>query len=31
MPKLTVHGTEIDVPAGAAVLQVCERVGEGLR
>jgi NADH-quinone oxidoreductase subunit G len=24
MPKLTVDGTEIEVPAGATVLQACE-------
>jgi NADH-quinone oxidoreductase subunit G len=28
MPKLTVDGTEIDVPAGATVLQACELAGK---
>ena len=26
MPKVTVDGTEIDVPTGATVLQACELV-----
>ena len=28
MPKLTVNGQEIEVPAGATVLQACEQAGE---
>src|SRR5688572_15180385 len=28
MPKVTVDGTEIDVPAGATVLQACELAGK---
>ena len=28
MPKLTVDGTEIEVPAGATVLQACELAGK---
>ena len=28
MPKLTVGGTEIDVPTGATVLQACELAGK---
>lgn len=27
MPKLTVNGTEVEVPAGASVLQACEEAG----
>jgi NADH-quinone oxidoreductase subunit G len=27
MPKLTVDGTEIEVPAGATVLRACELAG----
>ena len=28
MPKVTVDGTEIDVPVGATVLQACELAGK---
>ncbi|RMF72594.1 MAG: hypothetical protein D6740_05140, partial [Alphaproteobacteria bacterium] len=28
MPKLTVNGREVEVPAGATVLQACEAAGE---
>ena len=28
MPKLTVDGIEIEVPAGATVLQACEAAGK---
>ena len=28
MPKVTVDSTEIDVPAGATVLQACELAGK---
>ena len=27
MPKLTVNGVEVEVPAGASVLQACEESG----
>ena len=27
MPKLTVNGVEVEVPAGASVLQACEEAG----
>ncbi len=30
MPKVTVDGTEIEVPAGATVLQACEPVCQKL-
>jgi len=28
MPKVTVDGQEIEVPAGATVLQACEQAGK---
>ena len=28
MPKLTIDGLEVEVPAGATVLQACEAAGE---
>jgi NADH-quinone oxidoreductase subunit G len=31
MPKLTVDGIEIKVPAGATVLQACEAAGKEIR
>jgi NADH dehydrogenase/NADH:ubiquinone oxidoreductase subunit G len=30
MPKLTVGGTELEIPAGATVLQACELAGIGM-
>ena len=31
MPKVTVDGLELDVPAGATVLQACELAGKEIR
>jgi NADH-quinone oxidoreductase subunit G len=31
MPKLTVDGLEIELPAGATVLEACELAGRAMR